>query len=753
MSTRSTEFSGGPGSPGDEGHPGAQLLKQLWVPRGEWSQRRVGGVLSDMHKRGRALAQTQRTRWIRNRLFYLGEQHLRVVGRSVQTLAPPERLPKSKRRDTVNLLRRFVDGRVSMMTWKTPPFQVVPGGYSSDKIDAARLATKFVRAKWDEAEWDLTNVFRRLCVAGEIDGLAWMSVTFDPTLDEKVEMTFDLATGQPLMEKDKADAALKMGMAQKRAVRRGDVAFRVVRAGAMSVDPAARDVFTDANWVIETRVEDRAVIEQQAQMPVTELLNKHHEAMDTGISNDPYSSADYGQVSTSDTEGQESTESMKNMVTTHTAFIRPHGEWPYGAHIKWLDIAPTQPFIVEPWDEDIPYLPYTPRPHAGLFIKSRGVVDDLIPVQERFNRTITQLGEWLDRAARPPLVVPNGSLSNETPQVFNEEGIVITRGTAAAPGFMNVPPEPSGMLSNYLNMLIEWMQRISVQTEATHGEAPGRVDSALGIQQLQEADERQMSIAESELSRAMEWAVSRALRLVEQHYSIPRLINSHGVDSTVEFNAFVGDKLKGATRFHIDGPLLPRSRAAREEQMMKLVQLTGDKIDWTAHLSNVLDGEVQAIANQERSEEEQQRRENADIIALHWMPDIDKKWADFVEMQTMYAKALEKRSREELGMEGITEPRLRYLGIEIPNVEEGDRHMEHIRELDLGKASAEWKHYHPLVKQAWREHRKEHLEQVVANIGAGPPQPIAGPGGGSQGGAPPSQQATRGQSPQPKTAA
>lgn len=729
--------------------PGSELLKQLWVPRSPNRQQKPGMILQDMQKRGRAVNENQRNRWVRNRLYYQGEHYLKVVGRSVRTLAPPERLPAGKRRDMINLLRRFVDGRVAMMTWKTPAFQVLPAGYSADQIDAARLATKFVRAKWDENEWDLTWVFRRLCLAGEVDGIVYLNVVFNPQKGKKVLITIDLATGQPIFEKDKSDAALQMGMAKQEAIYEGDVDFRVVRAGAMGIDPSARDDYRDANWVIETRVEDRAVIEAQAQIPVSQLINRHKEAMDEGVSHDPYSQVDYGQVSVEESDGTAGSFSMKDMVTTHTAYIRPHGEWPKGAHVKWLDIAPTQPFIVEPYDDELPYFPYTPRPHGGLFQKSKGIVDDLIPAQDRFNRVLTQLGEWLDRVARPPLIITNGSLSNETPQVFNEKGFVVARGTVSEPHFMHVPPEPAAITSGHLAEIVEWMQRLAVQTDATQGEAPGRVDSAIGIQSLQEADERQMSIPESELRRVMQWGVSRALRQVEKYYSVPRMINAPGVTDSIEFNAFVGGKLKGATRFHIEGPLLPRSRAAREEQLMKLLQVGGENIDWTLHFSNILDGEVEAIVERERAEQQQQRRENADMIALHQMPDIDRKWTDFLEMQEKYVSALKKRPREQLMAEGIYEPKLKWLGIPLPQVEEGDRHADHLNELDAGKAAAEWKHYHPLVKQAWREHRQDHVSHISRILSAGPPEPIGGAGGG---GASPGRQAEKGQPAAPRPA-
>ena len=720
---------------------GAQMvaaLAQLYRPRGQFNKAKPGMTLRDMQKRGRSVSQTQRTRWLSNRLYYLGEHYLRIVGKSVRTLAPPEKLPTGRRRDSINLLRRYVDGRISMMTWKAPAFQVLPAGYSADQLDAARLATKLVRAKWSEQEWDLTWNFRRLASAGEIDGVAWLNVVFDPSMGKKVKVVIDQETGQPVMQKDEADAAVLTGIGVEQVIRDGDVRFRVVRAGAIACDPAARDDFREASWIIETRVEDRNIVEAQSAVPISQLVSRHREALDDYLGKDAFSDVDYGQISVEDSEGTEQTVSMKDMVTTHVAYIKPHGEWPMGAHVKWLDIAPTQPIIVEPWDDELPYFPYTPTPHGGHFLKSRGMVDQLRPAQDRFNRVLTQLGEWLDRVARPPLIITNGSLSNETPEVFNSKGIIISKGTAAEPHFMSVPSEPTVLASNHLREITEWMGTIAVQGEATQGNAPGRVDSAVGIERLQQADEMQMSSPESELKRAMQWGVSRALRLVERHYSIPRLINAPGVTDSVEFNAFVGNKLKGATRFQVDGSLLPRSRAAQQDMLLKLVQMSGDKIDWTAHFSNMLDGDVGAIVEREKMEAQQQRRENADIIALHQIPTIDKIWQDFLEIQQAFMVVLKKGlTPAQMASKGIVEPSIKFVGVQLPPVIEGDRHVEHLAELDAVKASAEFKHFHPLVKQAFNEHRKEHVGRMSAMLNQGPPEEI---GGSSQGGASPSRQ-------------
>lgn len=66
-----------------------ELYKGSMLPDG-----RPGGILMEMHRSGRSITQHQRVRWHRNRLMYLGEQYLRIVGSTVRTLAPTDRIDR-----------------------------------------------------------------------------------------------------------------------------------------------------------------------------------------------------------------------------------------------------------------------------------------------------------------------------------------------------------------------------------------------------------------------------------------------------------------------------------------------------------------------------------------------------------------------------------------------------------------------------------------------------------------------------------
>jgi hypothetical protein len=731
-----------------------------------YGNKKPGDILPSLFRSGREVIKQQRTRWHRNRMMYQGEQNIRIVGSTVRTLAPTEKLPPGRRRDVVNRLRSFTDGRVAMLTWKKPPFAVVPDGADESDIDAARLATRFVDAMWSERYWDLDFIFRRLALAGEIDGVAFIQVIYDPQAGEKSSIAMDMATGMPIMDRSTLETLREADPGGEQLwksvpIAQGEVRFRIVRGGALSIDPSARERWNDANWIIESRLVHHSVVEREAGRAVKEMIQRSRQVRGEGATTDPYAGYDYGAISYEDTEGQEGTRSSKDFCIMYEAFIKPHGDWPQGAHVKWIDVAPDEPYVTEVWDDELPYFPYTPRPDGGHILRSKGIVDDLVPVQVRLNRTLSQLGEWLDRVARPPLVLAGGGLRAETPRVFNDDGYVITSHGYSDPRFMTVPSEPNAVLTQHLQFLLDQMADISMQGDAARGEAPSNTDSAAGVQMLIQQNEMQVSGTASELVRCMQWSVSRALRLVQDNYSIPRTISMPGAYDAAELHAFIGQKIRGATQFRVTGSLLPKSQAAQQQMFMQMASAAQGRIDFTPHLAAILEGNMEEIVDQETKQRKAQQRENQRMARLQNMAKekLDELFQDYTELIQKFSQAaagVEERAKAQnippetlMLAAGIKMPTPEDVGVEVPPVREFDRHGDHIHELDMFCCGDAYDGFHPLIKAVIDEHRKRHIQQQGIALAAGPPVPVDDTGGAS-----PTRQNTgengAGQAPMPK---
>jgi hypothetical protein len=603
---------------------------------------------------------------------------------------------------------------------------------------------------WGVTAWNLQAHFRRLALAAEIDGVCFQAVIFDPMAGDKASVSFT-PDGQPITDRSQLEALQQEDpqggtLWQQREIPLGEVVFRVVRCGALSIDPLAEERFDDARWIIESRVVSRAEVEQQAGMKLEDLIRSSTAQMGTTL---PSGQTDVGSVSVEAADGPDRILSKDDAVLVHELFHRPGGDWPQGAHIRWADRAPARPLITEPWDDELPYRPYTPKPDGGHFLRSKGTVDDLAPVQARLNRTLSQIGEWLDRVARPVLVLQGGGLSADTPFVFNEEGYVKTQPGFAPPAFMTAPSEPVAVLTQHFNWLIEQMAEIAVVSDASRGTPPGQgVDAAVSLNFLAQSNEQQLSGPAAEFVDAMEWAVSRALYLVERHYQIPRMVAAPGVDDAAEFEAFTGAALKGCNRFRVTGSILPRQRAAQVQTLLAAAQYSAGRFDLTPWMSDLVEGNLDEFVNHERAQHQRQKRENHRMAALARMPNADELWQHFGEMQQGYKQAVAQMAalpqipgmpgapmippEQQLAAKNIHPPALTDLlpaGM-LPVVEEFDDAAQHLRTLDDWRVSDGFDAIHPLVKQAAHEHAQAHLAQMASKVSAMAAQTAPGPGPG-----------------------
>lgn len=718
-------------TPGQE----SQIGKYAAIYRGERNRKQsLGAKLTELYGSGREIQRRERIRWQRNRLMYRGEQYLRVVGNNVRTLAPIDRLPSGRRRDTVNIMRPFVDARVATLTFQRPPFQVLPNSNDQETVDAARLASRFVDAMWGVDGWNLDQNFRRLCLTAEIDGVSFINVTFDRFKGGMVEVHLD-AQGNPITDPTQLNALrlqdpLGQILWKKVKAYQGEVVFRVVRPGSMSVDPIARS-WDDVRWVIESRVMSRDQVELEAGKPIEQMLKASEEELGQRKYGLGETAQLPGNVSVEEDDGEQRSIAHKDALLVHEIFYKPtgpNGDFPKGLHAKWLDAAAGDPYIVEAWDDyDLPYRPYNPKPDGGHFLRCRGTADELAPVQVRWNRTLSQVGEWLDRVARPPLVVAAGALRSKS--VYNEEGVVQVHGGYPEPRFMTTPSEPSAILNNHLEWLKGTMAEIATMQDASRGQAPGRgIEAAVALNTLIQQNEQNLSATASEFVAVMEWAVSRALKDVGERYQLPRMIQLPGLEDSADLLAFMGSQLRGCHRFKITGSITPKMRSAQLQTAMMLGQYGGvDLKPWTTQL---MEGSIDEIIRHERGQEQRQKRENSAILALGAMPDVDLKWREFNQVVTAYAENASKWGAQELAMRGVNPPLLRDVGVEVPSPEYFDKDAEHILAMENVLLGDGYDDLHPLVKQALKEHHNAHLQrlqQTAMSVAGQQIQPGAAP--------------------------
>lgn len=720
----------------------------------------MGERLIQMQRSGRKVVNQQRDRWQRNRELYRGNTYIQynaTTGRLHQ-VAPSSTLGPGQRRDKVNRLRQFVDSRVAMMTYQRPPFTVEPNGYEHDKIEGARLATKFVRVNWDDPDgWNVGNFAHQLCLQAEQDGIAFANVVYDQSKGKFVKVGVDLQTGKPIADRKQFEAMKAMDpqggtLWRMQDMPAGEVVFRVVRAGHLSIDPNMTDDWRDANWVFESRVRPIHEVEREFKVNVREMLKRQNPGkVPSGMTGS--GSGGEMRLDVQDEHGRQRHYDPQHEVFVHTGYIRSTGntgEWPQGAYVVFLEGAPDEPLIAAPWVEPdggprgLPYYPYVPRPDGMHLLRSQGTVDELAPVQAMYDFAHTSINKWLRLLAEPPLVIVGGSLRSKS--VFNEKRLIHVNPGFGEPRFLQVPTAPADQLTARLGHLENEMSELSMVSDPSRGQAPGHgVEAAAAINMLIQKDEQQNSGAVRRFVDALQWSVSEGLKNVNRYYTIERMVSAPGVDDDEQFQAFRGQMLHGANRFRVNGSILPRNRAAQLQQLQGfLASMPPGSFDPASILPEIIENDVDSIVSKEKEQAQKQHRENRMLSALGRHPQRDELWSNFEQMRNAYAQAvmaIAKATPPELGVnpqqilaqQGIQPPRIldlcRQAGIPVPTVEQGDKVHSHMGVIQSFQQSDAWDVFPPIVKQAVREHGEEHLSKFSGRIAAmgmqepeGPPQ-------------------------------
>ncbi|MEQ8914343.1 MAG: hypothetical protein RIE03_18780, partial [Pseudomonadales bacterium] len=544
------------------------------------------------------------------------------------------------------------------------------------------------------------------------------------------------------------------------------------------VDPYAVADFTDARWVIESRVIDRDSAQRMAKRPLNDmieesdtLLGRHGESSEL-----PDVNVDDGDPGTS--------RRRRDSVIIHELYRVPGGDWPNGAHIVWLDRAPATPIVETEWNDSLPYRAFTPKPDGGHFFNCRGTVDELKPIQRRYNRTLSLLHEWLDRVGRPPLFVYKGSVSGQS--IYNERGFTELNPGFQEPHYFQAPAEPTAVLTQHLQWMENQMAEVAAQPAVSRGQAPGAgVESYAGLSLMVQQSEQQLASSTAELVGIYEWACSRALKIVHENYILPRAINAPGVSDSLEFLSFTGEMLAGAHRFKVVGSLQPATKAAEMQGIMQFAPLIGEDI--RPFVSRLISGDTTDFKRADEAQRKRQQRKNRVMSMVATDEKARLVFENFQQEQQAFSQAMQMAAMQAqmaaqmmpqvampgpdgvpmpppappspmdlLAARGIRPPSLldglQQAGVEVPSVEDYDDPMQQMSVLNLWRASEEFERMPPVVQQLAREYGQRLLERMTSQLSAmgaqDPSAPVPGqPAPSGAGGSPP---AAKGQASQPK---
>ena len=693
----------------------------------------VGELLRKLSRDGRIVSRGEKFRWQENREFYRGNQWVNQnLGQAhVQRLARSG-LDALTRVDynSYNVLRRFTDGRVSLLTKDRPPYEVSPEDTDQDSLDAARQAEKLLAARWGRSGWNIKARLTELAKNGEVDGVSWLAVYWDEYAGSYANQQIAVrADGLPITSRNEyealkaqdpnMEAMWRMDTAMKPG---GDVCWHVVLPGALAVDPFASNNFDDANWIIESRVRPRAEVEARMGKSFKEAVKSSSEAMreyNTGL-------PQYSDIAIDDgSPGSGGTMSERDGVVVHYFYAKVSPDWPKGAHIEFCDRAPAEPMLAEPWDDELPYYCYTPRPDQGHFLKSRGIVDDLKPIQRDFNQTLRDLRTWLKKVAQMPIGLPSGGLISDS--IYNDDGYFEYNGQFGPPTYMNTPSEPTAILTNNLVWMTAEMEKISGVSAYTQGNTtPGGPTASSAISGLVQQTEQNLAEVEGIFVDAIEWGCSRSLQLFDKKASVPRKIMSIGVDDAEQFRAFSAGMLRGCHRMRVTGPIMPKSKITRMNAIAQFAPILGDKI--LPYISGLIDGDPTELQRDVEIDRQHQKGETRTMLGLSSDDIARKVYANFDTDKKAFAQAFDLAMKQggdpmqTLAAQGIKPPQLtevmRQAGVNLPLVEDFHNHAMELKALDDFRKSDGYDKIEEMGKQLLREHAEAHKSAMAAQVQA-----------------------------------
>ena len=316
--------------------------------------------------------------------------------------------------------------------------------------------------------------------------------------------------------------------------------------------------------------------------------------------------------------GPDKESDIKGRTVVYKEFWTPK-IWIICAGKKVLDYGPN-PYEEIPFypveEQLIPISSYEPE-----FSYNESLIKDAIPIQREYNRQISIMSLALDRASKLKVMAPLGSILNKR-QWTNDYGVFIDYNKSMGePYQLKLDPFPFQM-PQYVSQLEGEIQSVMSLHPASFGQLPERASHPSGslVNLLVEQDDVVLNPLLNSINESMSGAWSLALRMVQDNYTVGRLLKFTGEDGFPSVQKFRGADLRGNTdvRFTTSSGL-PKSRALRTEYILKLheLQLLPDPKD-TLELLEF--GRAHRVFKDQLLHERKAARENA---MIEENPEID----------------------------------------------------------------------------------------------------------------------------------
>ena len=460
-----------------------------------------------------------------------------------------------KRKLVFNRLRNFAKMMLTKLSSTAPHGSVIPNTDEQGDIDAAEVGDMMYDFLSDKVKFDvIQRTFKMWYI---LTNSAYLRVFWNEdaegTLGSEERETQDGAAG----------AKIKKTIVVKD---QGDVDMEVVPPFNCRHDPLHFDR-NNWRWFIYGNDEDAEALEEEYGMEAGELVDSRVTASQNPYTLELTGDKDFSVARPLLSETITGRLCTKKQLWTKKIYV-------YTAGNKFLEAG------LNP-RKGIPFFKYEERlvpieNYEKGMIYNDSFIKDMIPVQREYNRWKSNIAKALERACKVKIMMPFDSVINKT-HFLEDAGtsIIDYNNKMGEPHQLQLDPLPAFAPQHAADLEREF-ESVGGLHEASFGRLPERASHASGtlVNLLVEQDDVVIDPIVSDIDAVFSDAWKFALELVQDNYTLKRIIKTVGTNMAPKVKRFSGADLRGNTDIRISSSMgLPKSRALRTDYIIKLAQI------------------------------------------------------------------------------------------------------------------------------------------------------------------------------------
>jgi hypothetical protein len=266
---------------------------------------------------------------------------------------------------------------------------------------------------------------------------------------------------------------------------------------------------------------------------------------------------------------QNDTQEDNDSITVKELYVLPCKRFPRGITYRWAKD------ILLYHKEECPELPITHFKFINIpgSFWGKGVMEDLIPLQKRWNALLSKVEMHNDLYNDPPILIDPNVIDPK--KWTNEPGLLIEKRTPGVPGLspFEVVRVPQLDIAVYkeLEILNEQFEVVPIMNKVSYGKETPNARSGVAINFLQEKDDDAVRPIIDAIETAYAEVFKRDFKLSQENYEEDRGFSIVGEDNKTEWIDLQKAHLDANVDVGVEpGSAMPRSKAADQEMIMNL---------------------------------------------------------------------------------------------------------------------------------------------------------------------------------------